>query len=92
MKFSFEWDEHKARTNRQKHRIDFADAAAVFQDDLAVTVADDDSAEDRYVTLGMDALGRVLVVAYTVRGELIRIISPRRATSRERAQYKESRS
>ncbi len=41
----FEWDERKARTNSQKHRVDFADAATMFQDDRAVTVADEDPVE-----------------------------------------------
>ena len=83
----FEWDERKARTNLRKHRVDFADAATVFEDRRAVTVADEDADEERCVTIGMDALGRELVVIYTVRGERIRIISARRATRRERANY-----
>jgi uncharacterized protein len=70
----FEWDERKARANLRKHRVDFADAATMFQDDRAVTVAEDDTDEERYVTIGMDALARVLVVAYAMRGERIRII------------------
>ena len=83
----FEWNEHKARTNLRRHRVDFADAATVFQDDRAVTVTDDAPDEERYSTIGLDALGRALVVIYTVRGERIRIISARRATRRERAEY-----
>ncbi len=83
----FEWDERKARTNLRRHRVDFADAATVFEDDRAVTVADEDSDEERYSTIGLDALGRGLVVIYTVRGKRIRIISARRATRRERAEY-----
>jgi uncharacterized DUF497 family protein len=57
----------------------------VFEDDL--TVANDDPEEERYVTIGRDALGRVLVAAYTMPGERIRIISARQATRRERAEY-----
>jgi uncharacterized DUF497 family protein len=84
----FEWDERKARLNLRKHRVDFADAATTFQDDQAVTVAEDDQGdEERYVTIGMDLLGRVLVVAYTMRNARIRIISARRATKREREEY-----
>jgi uncharacterized DUF497 family protein len=83
----FEWDERKARANLRKHRVDFADAATVFEDPRAVTVADENLDEERYVTLGMDLLSRQLVVIYTVRGERIRIISARRATRRERADY-----
>ena len=52
-----------------------------------MTVADEAPDEERYSTIGMDALGRELVVIYTLRGERIRIISARRATRRERAEY-----
>ena len=83
----FEWDERKARVNLRRHKVDFADAAAVFEDLRAVTVADENPDEERYATLGMDSVGRQLVVIYTVRGERIRIISARRATRRERADY-----
>jgi len=83
----FEWDERKARTNLRKHLVDFADAVTVFADNRAVTVTDEDPDEERYATIGRDALGRELVVIYTVRGERIRIISARRATRRERADY-----
>jgi len=83
----FEWDERRARANLRNHKVDFADAATVFEDDRAVTVTDEDANEERYITLGLDALGRILVVAYTMRGERIRIISARRATRRERAEY-----
>jgi uncharacterized DUF497 family protein len=83
----FEWDERKARTNLRRHRVDFADAATVFEDDRAVTVADEDPDEERFSTVGLDALGRDLVVIYTMRGKRIRIISARRATRREREEY-----
>ena len=87
----FEWDERKARANLRKHKVDFADAATVFEDIRAVTVTDENLDEERYATLGMDSLGRQLVVTYTVRGERIRIISARRATRRERADYEKQR-
>ena len=83
----FEWDERKARVNLRKHKVDFADPATVFEDLRAVTVTDKNPDEERYATLGMDSVGRQLVVIYTVRGERIRIISARRATRRERADY-----
>ncbi|MBV8136495.1 MAG: BrnT family toxin [Deltaproteobacteria bacterium] len=85
----FEWDERKARANRRKHRVDFADAATIFGDERAVTVAEDDPEEERYATIGIDALARVLVVVYTMRGDRIRIISARRATKREREHYEQ---
>ena len=83
----FEWDGRKAASNLAKHGVDFADAVAVLEDDLAVTVRDDGAGEDRYVTIGMDATGRLLVVVYTLRGERVRIISAREPTSKERKSY-----
>ena len=83
-----EWDHHKAAANLRKHGIDFADAATVLHDDRALTVRDDDAAEHRFVSLGMDAPGRLLVVVFTWRGgNVVRLISARKATRRERVQY-----
>jgi hypothetical protein len=84
---SFVWDSAKATANRQKHGVDFADVVEVFQDPRALTVADDHPEEERFVTVGVDALGRVVTIVYTWRGSAIRIISARKATARERAQY-----
>jgi uncharacterized protein len=87
----YEWDEGKAATNLRKHGVDFADAALVLEDELARTLRDLSSErEERYVTLGHDPSGRLLVVIYTWRGEQIRIISAREATGRERRDYEES--
>ena len=73
-------------------RIDFADAATVLHDQQAVTIPDGRSdEEERFVTLGMDALGRVLVVVYTWRRNRPRLISARTATRPERRQYEEAR-
>jgi uncharacterized DUF497 family protein len=84
----YEWDPDKAATNLQKHGISFADAVAVFSDVFALTVADDFADEERFVTLGTDAFGRLLVISYTWRGEhTIRMISARKATRPERTQY-----
>ncbi len=86
----YEWDVTKAHLNLRKHGIDFADAAAVFSDDYALTIPDDEiESEDRYVTIGMDALGRILVVVFVWRDETIRIISARKAERFERRQYEE---
>ncbi|MBI4672002.1 MAG: BrnT family toxin [Chloroflexi bacterium] len=83
----YEWDVSKAQANLRKHGVDFADAATVFSDDYALTIPDEEiEHEDRYVTIGMDALGRILVVVYTWRGETIRIISARKAERYERRQ------
>ncbi len=67
----YEWDEVKAQANRSNHGIDFADAATVFEDNLALTAIDDAPDEERFVTLGMDAMGRLVVVVFTWRGDRI---------------------
>jgi uncharacterized DUF497 family protein len=89
---SYEWDPAKARQNLRKHGVDFADAVTVLEDEAALTIRDPFSEqEQRWITLGMDALGRLLVVVYTWRGDRIRLISARPATPRERRQYEEGR-
>lgn len=87
----YEWDEEKATANLRKHRVDFADAALVLEDELASTVRDLYSErEERFVTLGRDPNGRLLVVVYTWRGERARLISAREATSKERRDYEKN--
>ena len=83
----FEWDKSKAKKNSLKHGISFADTFAVFDDPNAVTLHDNRSNEQRYITIGMDAFGRILVVVYTWRGDNIRIISARKAVRSEVKQY-----
>lgn len=92
-KSAFVWDPAKARSNLRKHGIDFADAVAALEDERALTVRDELTAvdEQRFLTAGRDARGRVIVVAYTWRGSSIRIFSARRATPRERRHYLETR-
>ena len=85
----YQWDDKKAKSNRRKHGVEFADAVSVLADDFAITIEDDYPDEERFVTIGMDALGRILVVIYTWRGESIRIISARKAIPYERKQYDE---
>jgi uncharacterized protein len=87
---AFEWDVEKARENVRSHNgVRFEEARAVFDDPYAITITDDESDvfEKRFVSMGMGALGRVLVVAYTYHGENIRIISARLAMPHERAEY-----
>ena len=85
----FQYDPVKAAANRKKHRVSFADAEGVFQDPLAVTVADPDAeGEQRFVTVGLGSAGELLVVIYTEeQDEEVRLISARRATRKERKQY-----
>src|SRR2546423_14141310 len=59
---AYEWDPKKAASNLRKHKVDFADAVTVFEHEFAVTIDDDEAEEKRFVTIGMDALARVLVI------------------------------
>jgi uncharacterized DUF497 family protein len=85
---AIEFDPAKARSNFRKHRVHFADAEQVLRDEMAITVEDPGAeGEQRFVTLGMDAIGRVLVVVHTPRGENTRLISARMASPAEVEQY-----
>ena len=85
----YQWDKNKAASNLQKHGIEFADAISVFSDDLAITIPENRFDEERFVTIGMDGFGRILVIVFTWRSEEIRLISARLAERRERKQYEE---
>ncbi len=87
----FQWDPRKAKLNFAKHRISFEEATTAFRDPLSATAPDPDhsSKEKRFVTFGLSAKGRLLLVSHTERGESIRIISARRATKQEREIYEE---
>ena len=83
-----EFDPATARANLRKHRVHFADAEQALRDPFAVTIDDTDAeGEQRFVTLGMDTLGRVLVVVHTPRGDRVRLISARKASKSEVEQY-----
>jgi uncharacterized DUF497 family protein len=85
---SYEWDPAKARTNFIEHGVDFAEAVAVFEDDLALTIRDAFSDnEERWITLGRNETGRILVVVYAWRRDDVRLISARPATPKEKNQY-----
>lgn len=86
---SYQWDKNKAAENLRKHGIDFADAVSALSDDLAVTITDERFDEERYITIGMDAFNRTLLVVYTWRNDEIRLISARKATRSEQKQYEE---
>jgi uncharacterized protein len=96
MLVDFEWDPRKAATNLSKHRVSFAEATTVFRDPHVVSFVDEAHSmnEDRWVTMGTSATGRFLVVCPTFSKEndeaiQVRIISTRRATRQERAQYED---
>ena len=80
----------KARLNFRKHGVSFADSVTALEDYRALTQRDlSVDEEERWVTVAMDGLGRVLVVVYTWRDEDLRLISARLATKRERRTYEE---
>lgn len=87
----FDWDERKNASNKRKHGISFEEAQTVFMDDEALFLADDEHSEteDRFVLLGLSSMLRVLIVCHCYRedGDIIRIVSARKADARERAQY-----
>ncbi len=86
---SYEWDTRKAETNFSKHGVRFSETLPVFEDANALTITDDESdpGEVRFVSIGIGAKERVLVVVYCYRGKSIRIISARVAEPHERDQY-----
>jgi len=90
----FEWDQRKATANRAKHGVSFEEAATVFGDPLGRVVQDPrhSEGEQRFVLLGRSGAGRLLAVMFTERSEVIRIISARHATRRERRGHEEDKS
>jgi uncharacterized DUF497 family protein len=84
------WDPRKAETNFKKHGVRFSDAELVLWDPHGITVEDAGSeGEQRLVTSGRDALGRILVVVFAYRDDKVRLISARQATKNERRVYEE---
>ncbi len=88
----FEWDAAKADINVRKHGVKFDEASTVFADDLSATGRDLDHSIDeyRFLTFGLSSKGRVLAVSHTDRGGVVRIISARPATRKEKRIYEES--
>jgi len=85
---TIEFDPDKARANLKKHGVSFAHAEQALRDPMALTIEDPDAEdEQRLVTLGSDALGRILVVVHTKRGERTRLISARKASPGEARAY-----
>ena len=97
MRYTFEWDPIKAKENLRKHRISFDRAAEVILDPLAVSICDEEHSEheERWVSIGKDRRGSVLILIHTFLGVSaeecrIRIISARKASKRETKQYEET--
>ncbi len=87
----FEWDDTKAEANERKHGVSFEEAMTVFADPLSLTGFDPahSDEEDRYITMGTSAAGRLLVMSHTDRNAKIRLISAREASRRERRDYED---
>ena len=88
----YQWDPEKADLNHKKHGIDYADTVGVFEDVWALTIKQEIvKNEQRFASIGIDFLGRIVVVVYTYIGEKIRLISARPATKQERNVYEKRR-
>jgi uncharacterized DUF497 family protein len=87
----FEWSQPKARANLRKHGVSFEEAKSVFYDEYARQFFDDEHSEDeeRFILLGKSNRTRILIVCHCEResGNIIRIISARKATAKERKFY-----
>jgi len=88
-KSEFEWNEEKAESNLKKHGVSFKEGATIFNDPMVATISDPDHSdeEDRYISIGLSVVRRLLSVIHTYRRERIRLISARKATSAERKYY-----
>lgn len=94
MNIRFTWDREKARLNAQKHQgVSFEEATTVFRDPLAAVFDDDTHSQDerRELIIGHSNRNRLLIVSFTERDDLVRIISARKADVEERAKYEHAR-
>ena len=91
MSMEFEWDENKAAANLSKHGVSFDEAKTVFDDPVYVDFYDPDHShkEHRYIIIGQSQQGRLLIVSYTERNDVVRLISAREAARGEREAYEE---
>lgn len=93
----FEWDNRKNEKNKKKHRIDFGEAAFVFTDKEILSIYDDEHSkvEERWISIGRHPEGVIMIVSHTYRvedgTEIIRLISARKATKKEKERYHESK-
>ena len=88
IKTEINWDSVKAKSNRLKHRVFFSEVEPVFYDPNAISFEDRESeGEARFIVIGLDSLARLVVVAYTYRDSVIRVISARKASKTEQRAY-----
>ncbi len=88
----FDWDPRKALANRRKHGVGFAEAVTAFSDPLSITIDDPDHSvdEDRFILIGHATGAGIVVVVHTFRADVVRVISARVASRRERETYEAS--
>jgi uncharacterized protein len=93
MSTRFTWNSRKAAQNRKKHDVSFDEALSVFRDSTAFIFDDEEHSEyeHRELIIGHSYLNRLLIIAFAEREELIRIISARRATQKEREKYEKAK-
>ena len=93
MSIRFQWDPQKAARNATKHGVTFEEAATVFQDPLAFIFDDEEHSVDEHqeIIIGHSKRGRLVVVAFTEREDVIRVISARKADRQEREDYENAR-
>ncbi len=93
MSYRFEWDSYKAATNLKKHSVSFDEASSVFDDPMAILFDDEEhsATEVRELIIGYSVSGRLLLVGFTERsGEMLRLISARAVTRKERKEYEDN--
>jgi len=92
LQYTFEWDAQKARRNVEKHGVSFEKAVTAFSDPLSQSIPDPDhsDSEERFILMGLSRRSRLVVVAYTERGDRIRLITARLASRREKREYEEN--
>ncbi|MGD9563962.1 MAG: BrnT family toxin [Pyrinomonadaceae bacterium] len=96
MRYDFDWDPKKAKANARKHQVSFERATTIFRDPHILSITDDEHSEfeERWITIGLDENGILLVLVHTFEKVLtssarIRIISARKATKKETKNYEE---
>lgn len=92
MPLKFEWDIHKAATNLHKHGVSFEEAVSVFKDPVALIFDDEwhSGDEEREIMIGHSIRNRLLLVSFTELGDVVRVISARSVTNKERSDYEEN--
>lgn len=93
MELEFEWDDEKDKINQRKHGISFLEAKTIFQDPFSITISDPLHSfdEERFIDIGLSNKLRLLVVVYTERETKIRLISCRKANTKEQKSYEQSK-